>query len=92
MVEISNKLDTVLEITEALQATVNSLTEGTRNMVWNLYYQCSYVAAVNALMMMYISMTHKIPNTYELFKEKHVRLDLVSFVGEANWQALRLTL
>ena len=76
----------------ALQMTVGSLTDQGHKVVWNLYFSCSYAAALNILVMMFLSMTQSIPNIYKLFKEKNVQFDLVGFVGNRDWQSLRLHL
>ena len=94
MLEVSSKLNTMLEKMDALQATVDSLAKETRStsVVWNLYYRCGYAAAVRVLMLLYNAMPKKIPKVFALFKEKNAQLDLVNFLGDANWQALRLTI
>jgi len=58
MLEVSSKLNTLLEKMDALQATVDSLAKETRGagVVWNLYYRCGYAAAVRVLILLYVAL------------------------------------
>ena len=78
----------------ALRAAVDSLAKETygAGVVWILCCRCGYAAAVRVLMLLISAMPKKIPKVFALFKEKNAQLDLVNFIGDANWQALRLTI